>query len=131
MLVKCIQRCITVANRVHAGIPDQQQVVVTTTSKVLPVRRPLQSTHFLGMSGKSSDMMVCYTNIVMMNSSTSAATKNKLIGKFCWLSLLMIWTTFPGHCTQIQQAEHLACTADENTILIVFLFPKCLNNFNL
>ena len=47
MLIEGVQRSIAVSDCVDAGIPDQQQVIVSTASKVFSIRGPLEPTHFL------------------------------------------------------------------------------------
>ncbi len=41
-----------------AGVPDMQQVVIATTSKLLSIRGPLQTAHLLFVTSQySSDML--------------------------------------------------------------------------
>ena len=82
VLIEGEDRSISVIGHVHTSIPDHQQVVVSPTSKIFAVRRPLQSTHFLCVSSKSGYMMVCHTDIIMVNGTTSTPTGNKTRKKY-------------------------------------------------
>ena len=82
MLVEGIERSVAVTDCVHTGIPDQQAIVVSTTGKIFPIGRPLQPTHFLFVSGKGSDMVIGHTDIMVMNCSAFATTKNKQIHNY-------------------------------------------------
>ena len=72
MLVEGIQRSIAVSDCIDAGIPDQQQVIVSSASEVFSIRGPPEPTHFLGVSGKSSNMVICHSDIMVVYRSVSA-----------------------------------------------------------
>lgn len=77
VLIEGVDRSIGVICDVHTSIPNHQQVIISPTSKIFAIRRPLQSTHFLCVSGQSGYMMVCHTDIMMVNGTSPTPTSNK------------------------------------------------------
>lgn len=77
VLIEGVDRSIGVICDVHTSIPNHQQVIISPTSEIFAIRRPLQSTHFLCVSGQSGYMMVCHTDIMMVNGTSPTPTSNK------------------------------------------------------
>lgn len=100
VLIEGEDRGIGVIGRVHTSVPDHQQVIISPTGKIFTIRRPLQSTHLLGVSGQSCNMVVCHTDIMMVNGTTSTPAGNKARNKrhvshqtvllLCYINLISI-----------------------------------------
>lgn len=76
VLIEGVDRSIGVICDVDTSIPNHQQVIISPTSKIFAIRRPLQSTHFLCVSSQSGYMMVRHTDIMMVNGTSSTPTSN-------------------------------------------------------
>lgn len=77
MLVEGVYWMITVCHTVDARVPKTQQVVISSTGQILPIRRPLQTTHFLGVLFQSANMVVSNTHIMVVNCSITTSTAGK------------------------------------------------------
>jgi len=77
VLIEGEDRTTGVICGVHSSIPNHQQVIISPTSEIFAIRRPLQSANLLCVSGQSGYMMVCHTDIMMVNGTSSTPTSNK------------------------------------------------------
>lgn len=81
VLGECMQWCGVGEGAARLGIPDVQEIVVASTGQELPVRGPLQSTHFLGVAKKCPYLVLSHTHIMMVNGSATRTTEEKT-GRF-------------------------------------------------
>ena len=74
VLTECIHWWCCRTIRSGISRPNVQQIIVSTASQVLAIRRPLQAADFLLVCCEWTNVVICHSYVVMVNEATSRTT---------------------------------------------------------